>query len=76
MQKTLAEHIRSLEQKLNVLSSHLMEENDSHRRNQLESELRAVDSALAHYRSAFSIERRLSRGANPTGAEYSSEETT
>jgi hypothetical protein len=35
-------------------------ENDTRRRNQLESELRAVESALTHYRSAFEIESRLS----------------
>ena len=34
MEKTLAEHIRGLEQKLNALSSQMMEESDSHRRNQ------------------------------------------
>jgi hypothetical protein len=76
MQKTLAEHIQALEQKLSVLSSQMMEENDSHRRNQLESELRAVDSALTHYRLAFDIESRLSMRANPTRTEYSSERTT
>jgi predicted nucleic acid-binding Zn-ribbon protein len=76
MQKTLAEHIQALEQKLSVLSSQMMEENDSHRRNQLESELRAVDSALTHYRSGFDIESRLSMRAKPTRTEYSSEETT
>lgn len=71
MQRTLAEHIRALEDKLNALSSQMMEENDSHRRSQLESELRAVDSALAHYRSAFAIETRIT-----TRTEYSGEETT
>lgn len=76
MQKTLAEHIRALEEKLNALSSQMMEENNSHRRNQLESELRAVDSALAHYRSAFAIELRLSMRTDATSTESSSEETT
>ena len=76
MQRTLAEHIQALEGKLRALTSEMMEENDSHRRNQLESELRAVDSALTHYRSGFDIESRLSLRANPTRTEYSSEETT
>ena len=48
--------MRALEQKLTALSSQMMEEDDSHRRNQLESELRAVGTALAHYRRAFDIE--------------------
>jgi len=57
MQRTLAEHIRALEQKLNGLSSQFMQENDTSKRNQIESELRAVETALAHYRSAYEIER-------------------
>jgi len=61
MERTLAEHIGSLEQKLNALSSLFMQENRAHRRNQLESELRAVESALAHYRLAFDLETSISR---------------
>ena len=60
MERTLAEHIGTLEQKLNLISTQIMQENNTRRRNQLESELRAVESALAHYRSAFEIESRLS----------------
>lgn len=60
MNRTLAEHIEALEQKLNSVSAQIMQENDSQKRNQLESELRAVESALSHYRSAFEIENRLS----------------
>jgi hypothetical protein len=75
MEKTLAEHIRGLEQKLNALSSQMMEESDSHRRNQLESELRAVNTALGHYRRAFDIESRLLMRSHPGGTKYSTEET-
>ena len=60
MERTLAEHIGTLEQKLNLISTQIMQENSTRRRNQLESELRAVESALTHYRSAFEIESRLS----------------
>lgn len=76
MKKTLAEHIQGLEQRLNALSSQMMEESDSHRRNQLESELRAVDTALAHYRRLFDIESRLPICAHPSGTKYSTEENT
>ena len=76
MEKSLAEHIRGLEQKLNALSSQMMEERDSHRCNQLESELRAVDTALAHYRRAFEIESRLPLRSHPSSTKYSTEETT
>jgi hypothetical protein len=62
MERTLAEHIGTLEQKLNLISTQIMQENNTRRRNQLESELRAVESALTHYRSAFEIESRLSAG--------------
>jgi len=61
MERTLAEHIGTLEQKLNALSSLVMQENRTHRRNQLESELRAVEAALAHYRLAFHLESSLTR---------------
>ena len=76
MEKTLAEHIRGLEQKLNALSAQIMEESDSYRRNQLESELRAVNTALGHYRRAFDIESRHPMRSHPTGTKYSTEETT
>jgi hypothetical protein len=60
MDRTVAQHIQALEEKLNLISAQIMQENDSYKRNHLESELRAVESALAHYRSAFEIENRLS----------------
>lgn len=59
MNRTLAEHIQALEQRLNLISAQIMQETNTIRRNQLESELRAVDSALTQYRSAFEIESRL-----------------
>ena len=62
MNRTLAEHIGSLETKLNSISTQIMQENDTHKRNHLESELRAVEAALAHYRSALAIESRLTAG--------------
>jgi hypothetical protein len=62
MERTLAQHIGTLEQKLNLISTQIMQENNTRRRNQLESELRAVESALTHYRSAFEVESRLSDG--------------
>jgi hypothetical protein len=59
MERTLAEHIGALEQRLNLISTQIMQENDTNRRNQLESEMRAVQSALTHYRSAVEIENRV-----------------
>jgi hypothetical protein len=60
MERTLAEHIGALEQRLNALSSLVMQESCTQKRNQLESELRAVESALAHYRLAFGLESSIS----------------
>jgi hypothetical protein len=60
MNRTLAEHIKALEEKMNSISARIMQENDPHRRNNLESELRAVESALTHHPTAFEIEIRLS----------------
>jgi hypothetical protein len=59
MDRTLAEHIETLEQKVTLISAQIMQENNSKKRNYLESELRAVESALVQYRSAFEIESRL-----------------
>ena len=58
MHKTLREHIQALEQKRNVLSEQVMEESNAHRRNDLETELRAVQSALGFYHDALETERR------------------
>lgn len=53
-----------------------MQESDALRRNQLESELRAVQSALAHYRTAFEIETGLSMNSIPGSKKYSTGEMT
>jgi hypothetical protein len=60
MHRSVAEHIRGLEQKRYLLSGQIMEERDRSKRNQLETELRAIESALVHFRSAIEIEQRLS----------------
>lgn len=60
MNRTLAEHIETLEQRLDLISVRIMQEDNPKKRNNLESELRAVESALTQYRSAFEIEKRLS----------------
>ncbi len=59
MHRTVAEHIQSLEQKRDLLSKGVMEEGNRTKRNQLESELRPVESALIIFRSALEIEQRL-----------------
>lgn len=60
MNRTVAEHIQSLDQQRTLLSAQIMQETDRAKRNQIESELRAVESALTLYRSALEIEQRIS----------------
>ena len=60
MHRSVGEHIQNLEKKRDLLSGLIMEEGDRAKRNQLETELRAVESALTHFRSAIEIQQRLS----------------
>lgn len=60
MNRTVSEHIQSLEHRRSVLAIQIMDERDDAQRNHLESELRAVESALTLYRSALEIEARIS----------------
>jgi hypothetical protein len=57
--RTVGEHIRVLEERLRTLSDRIVDENHTAKRNQLEAELRAVQSALTLYRSALEIENRV-----------------
>jgi hypothetical protein len=60
MNRTVAEHIQNLEEKRDRLSGRIMEEGDKAKRNHLETELRAVESALTLFRSALEVEARVS----------------
>lgn len=60
MQRTVAEHIQSLEQTRYLLSARIVEARNRAERNHLESQLRAVESALTLFRSAIEIEARIS----------------
>jgi hypothetical protein len=59
MDKTVREHIHALEGKRNLLSEQVMDESNGGRRNELETELRAVQSALRVYHDALETERRF-----------------
>jgi hypothetical protein len=61
MDRTVREHLDDLEQKLLALNDRMMDERDVDKRNELEAELRAVQSAVVLYRSALEVESRLSR---------------
>ena len=59
METTVREHIRRLEQRRDRVTAQIMEESNVDTRNKLETELRAVESALKFYRDALETERRL-----------------
>jgi hypothetical protein len=62
----VGEHIRKLEERLELLNMQIMENRRAlAERNQIESEIRAVNLALSHYRAALEVEKDLSiRGDN------------
>lgn len=60
MQRSAGERIQNLEKQRDLLNGLIMQERNKTKRNQLEAELRAVESALTHFRSAIEIEQRLS----------------
>jgi hypothetical protein len=59
MDFTVRQHIEKLETHLRKLNAEFMEETDTARRNQLESEIRAAEIALSHFRSALEIENAI-----------------
>jgi len=64
MDKTLRQHIEGLQQRLQVLTTRLMDGDPGKlkARRDLQAELHAVESALALYHSAHELEARLSIG--------------
>ena len=61
MDQPLQLHITFLEQRLNTLHQKLMERNRTRaERNKIESEIQAAELALAYYRKALQLEKRIS----------------
>jgi hypothetical protein len=59
MDLTVRQHITALEARMSALATELMDEKRLVERNALESEMRAVQMALAHYRAALDLESTL-----------------
>jgi hypothetical protein len=59
--RTVREHLDSLEQRRLSLTSKIMEEEDLHKRKEFETELRAVESAMTLYRAALETESRIQK---------------
>ncbi len=62
MDVTVREHLRKLEQRLQLLSQEIMENRTRDERNKLEAEIRAVNLAITHYRTALELEEGLQTG--------------
>jgi hypothetical protein len=69
MHKTVGAHISDLEQRRGQLNSQVMEESSVKNRNLLETQLRAVESALKFYREAIETEHRLMQQSSPQQSE-------
>ncbi len=62
MDLTLGQHIRRLPLRLEALSEEIMRPGISlEQRNNIESDIRAINIALEHYRAALDIEQSISR---------------
>ncbi len=62
MDLTLGQHIRRLQHRLEALNEEIMRTGISlEQRNKIESDIRAVNLALDHYRAALEIEQSISR---------------
>ena len=64
MVRTVRQHVEELEQRLRILNSRIMEEQNIRKCNDLQSELRAVESALVLYKSALELENRMGKVEN------------
>jgi hypothetical protein len=59
MDRTLKEHISSLERRIKRFSEEGMNCGDLQERNRIEAEIRAATLALAHFKAALELERSL-----------------
>jgi len=57
--RTLREHIASLEARIKLLSEQMMDVQDLTARNRMEAEIRAANIALTHYKAALQVEETL-----------------
>ena len=65
MQRTLSEHITSLEQKIAMFKRQLEEPGKTPaQQNEIEIDLGIAERALAHFQRAFDFEQRLKRTAS------------
>ncbi|HMH02551.1 MAG TPA: hypothetical protein VK555_14125 [Terriglobales bacterium] len=60
MERPLKDHISRLEQAIQSLNRDIMENRRTlTERNRIEADIRAAEMALAHYRAAFELEKKI-----------------
>jgi hypothetical protein len=59
MEKSVREHLRRLDERLQLLSQQIMENRSLEERNKLEAEIRAANLAITHYKAALELEESL-----------------
>ncbi len=62
MDITVKEHIANLEARIRALATELMDEKNLAKRNVMESEIRAAELAISHYRAAMLLESVFDKG--------------
>jgi len=63
MDRTLKDRLDWLQGRLETLNNQMMDSPSRYQANGLQSEIRAVELAIAHYEAALKIERRIVSGA-------------
>jgi hypothetical protein len=64
MDLTLREHLRRLDERLQLLNREIMENSSLEERNKIEAEIRAANLAISHYKAALEQENRLASAGN------------
>ena len=59
MQRTVQERLDSLKAKLEALNRKLMESLSQAQANRCQTEIRAIELAIAHYEAALKVEKRI-----------------
>ncbi len=62
MDVSVRDHIAHLEARIKALAAELMEEKNLAKRNVMESEIRAAEMAISHYRAALLLESAFDKG--------------
>ena len=61
MDVSVRNHIANLEARIKALGTQLMDEKDLAKRNVMESEIRAAQMAISHYRAALLLEDTIDK---------------